>query len=295
MKPSLLPLLVSLAASAAMPAIAQEPEAQFPDPFRRLRAEETPEALYSKGLGQLKRGYYDEAILNFEKVRNHFPFNQYSVLAELRVADCLYEKAAYLEAVDAYLRFSRLHPRHPEIDYVVYRTARAEFKLAPIVPQRDQSPAKRGLKRLRSFEERFPDSQYTEAVGNLRRRALTRISRGALQVGNFYWKQREWKAAERRYRLVADEFEGSPLAYKARYRQARCLWRLDRPGEAALVLENIVTESPEGRWGRAAQAFLARNADALTAPAVEGAPPSGEPNPGAVSVPSGVPPAPPAP
>ena len=37
---------------------------------------ETPEKLYNQGLRQMKRGYYEEAILSFEKVRNHFPLNQ---------------------------------------------------------------------------------------------------------------------------------------------------------------------------------------------------------------------------
>ena len=46
----------------------------------RVRIPETPQSLYDKGLNQMKRGLWDDAVLSFEKVRNHFPFNQYSVL-----------------------------------------------------------------------------------------------------------------------------------------------------------------------------------------------------------------------
>ena len=277
----LLALFLVLLCSA--PALAQEGKSTTisgdkSNPFERLRKPESPEGLYNKGLGQMKRGYFDEAIISFEKVRNHFPFNQYSVLSELRVADCLFEKAAYLEAVDAYLRFQKLHPRHPQIDYVVYRTARSEFKLAPLIPQRDQSHSTRGLRRLDGFVRRFPDSQYLDAVGKLRGKALNRLARGALQVGNYYWKQGEWKAAERRYRLAAEEYPDAPIVSKAPLRRGLCLWRLEQPDAARDVLRALVTGDPESRWGKAASTFLDRNP--VQAPAQADAPSPAAPDAG---------------
>lgn len=237
---------------------------------RRLRQPETPESLYNKGLNQMKRGYLDEAVISFEKVRNHFPFNQYSVLSELRVADCLFEKQAYLEAVDSYLRFQKLHPRHAEIDYVVYRTARAEFKLAPIVPQRDQSHSRRGLRRLRNFESRFPESQYLIAVKKLRGRALNRLAKGGIQIGNYYFKQKEWEAAARRYRLASEEYPDAPIVSKAQYKRALCLFRLgDRDGGTNLLGELAVAD-PESRWGKAALRWIEANSD--TPPPAEAPP-----------------------
>ncbi len=240
-----------------------------PDGYRGARPAE-PEDLYNRGIRQMKRGYYDEAILNFERVRNHFPFNQYSVLSELRVADCLYEKSAYLEAVDAYRQFMRLHPRHPETDYVVYRTARAEFKLAPTVAQRDQTHSSRGLRRLDRFEERFPESEYIPEVKRLRGKVQLRLSRAAVQVGHFYWKAKEWKAAERRYRIAAEDHPDSPLVPKAVYRRGLCLWELAALAETAeeaaalrdqsrVVLGAVITNYPESPFSQRSQRFLVAN------------------------------------
>lgn len=249
-----------------------------PEPYRGAQPQD-PEELYDRGLRQMKRGYYDEAILNFERVRNHFPFNQYSVLSELRVADCLYEKSSYIEAVDAYRDFMRLHPRHAEIDYVVYRTARAEFKLAPTVPQRDQTHSARGLRRLASFEERFPESEYIGEVQRLRGRVQLRLSRASIQVGHFYWKAKEWKAAERRYRLAAAEHPDSPLVPKAVYRRGLCLWHIadelaETPEEAAdlreqsrAVLGSVIANYPESPFSDRAQRFLVANPESEFAPA----------------------------
>ncbi len=217
---------------------------------------EDPEQLYEQGLRQMKRGYYDEAILSFEKVRNHFPFNKYSVLSELRVADCLFEKAAYLEAVDAYRGFARLHPRHAEIDYAVYRTARSEFKLAPTVAQRDQAHTRLGLRHLGDFEGRFPQSEYLDEVDRLRFKANRRLGAAATQVGNFYWKQKKWSAAERRYRLSSVTYPDAPTAGKARYRHGLSLWKLDRQADARAALGALVAADGESRWAGKALQFL---------------------------------------
>ncbi|HCP46623.1 MAG TPA: hypothetical protein DIU15_11295 [Deltaproteobacteria bacterium] len=252
---------------------------EAPRSRKKVRVAETPEQLYNRGLRQMRRGYYDEAVLSFDKVRNHFPFNQYSVLAELRVADCLYEKSAFAEAVDAYRQFARLHPRHPEVDYVVYRIARSEFKLAPSVAQRDQSHTVRGLKRLKGFVERFPDSIYLEEVQRLREKAELRLVRRATQVGHFYWKRKAWKAAERRYRLAYEQFPDSKLAVRCRYRQAVCLWNLGRQQEARTALEALAARDPESRTALKARRFLDKRE-------VSPAPVEGDPQPTPESLPS---------
>jgi outer membrane protein assembly factor BamD len=254
--------------------------------LRRGAVAETPEALYTSGLRQMKLGSWDEAILSFDRVRNHFPFNQYSVLSELRVADCLYEKGSYLEAADSYRGFVRLHPRHSEMDYVIYRIARSEFKLAPNVAQRDQTHTRRGLRRLAGYEKRFADSEYLPEVLKLRGKALLRLSRAAVAIGNFYWKQKQWAAAERRYRLAIEEFPESPLIPRAKFRRGLCLWELalvetdtteqERFQQEALQLIRLVAEAQaETRLGRNAQRFLDTNVVPETAEVEEVAPATG--------------------
>lgn len=218
-----------------------------------------PQDLYELGLRQLKRASYDEAILSFERVRSHFPFNNYSVLAELRVADCLFEKGSFVEAGDAYREWVRLHPRHPEVDYAEFRSARSELKLAPLAAQRDQAHTRRALDKLVAFEARFPESRYLEEARRHRSKAEDRLAAGAVQIANFYWKQKHWKAAERRYRLATELFPRSARAEKARFRRALCLAQLGQGAEARLVLQSLVSERPDSPWSRRAQQWLNAN------------------------------------
>jgi outer membrane protein assembly factor BamD len=269
-------LLLSLFA-LAVPVSDAHAQSEVPASSRVKRGSqpETPERLYATGLRQMKLGSWDEAILSFERVRNHFPFNQYSVLSELRVADCLYEKGSYLEAADAYRGFARLHPRHAEMDYVVYRSARSDFKLAPNVAQRDQTHTRRGLRRLRAFEGRFPSSEYLPEVLKLRARAGRRLSRAAVAIGNFYWKQKQWAAAERRYRLAVEEFPDSPLIPRARFRRGLCLWELGAAAtepedqtrlrqDALSLIERVAGEQSDSRLGKKAQRFVDEHPAAIS-------------------------------
>ena len=219
---------------------------------------ETPEKLYDQGVRQMKRGYYDEAITSFDKVRNHFPLNQYSVLAELRVADCLYEKADFISAVDAYQQFVRLHPRHEELDYAKMRIGRAYFKQANRIPAKDQTYTELTLSGLDDFEERFADSDYLPEVLVMRARCRARLSRSEAQVGDFYFWRKSYNAAQRRYRGLLADYPNSPVVPRARYRLGVSLLMLERADEAEPILRQVLELHPDTLQARRSQRWLAR-------------------------------------
>lgn len=229
---------------------------------------ETPEKLYDQGLRQMKRGYYDEAITSFDKVRNHFPLNQYSVLAELRVGDCLYEKADFISAVDAYQQFVRLHPRHEELDYAKMRIGRSYFKQANRIPAKDQTYTEMTLSSLDDFEDRFSDSDYLSEVQDMRAKCKIRLSRAEVQVGDFYFWRKSYNAAHRRYRDLLVDYPDSPVVGRARYRLGVCLVQLEQPDEGEAVLRQVLELHPDTPQSRRAQRWLSRiEEDRAAAPA----------------------------
>ncbi len=219
---------------------------------------ETPEKLYDQGLRQMKRGYYDEAIISFDKVRNHFPLNQYSVLAELRVADCLYERSDYISAVDAYQQFVRLHPRHEEVDYAHMRIGRSYFKQAHAIPQRDQTYTELTVKALEDYEERFPESDYLEDVAEMRGKCRGRLARAEAQIGDYYFWRGSYAAAERRYTYLVTTYPETDVAVRGRYRLGVCAYRMDRWDEATRLLEQFISTYPDARQVARAERWLDR-------------------------------------
>jgi outer membrane protein assembly factor BamD len=241
---------------------------------------ETPEKLYEQGLKQLKRGYYDEAITNFDKVRNHFPLNSYSVMAELRVADCLYEKSDFISAVDAYQQFVRLHPQHEELDYAHMRIGRSYFKQTNRIPGNDQTYTQLTLKALAEFETRYPQSDYVAEVVQMRSRCRTRLARTETQVGDFYyWQgmqrrkedraQSAFHAASRRYSGVLVDYPDTPLFRRSLYRYGMSQYRLGNHTEAIPRLEEVVERFPGTVQARKAARQLPKVREAAAAPPAE--------------------------
>jgi tetratricopeptide (TPR) repeat protein len=67
---------------------------------------------YEKGLAELKDENFPEAQKYFQFVKQKYPFSKFAVLAELGIADTQFARGNYIEAIDSYKSFARLHPTH---------------------------------------------------------------------------------------------------------------------------------------------------------------------------------------
>ena len=134
-------ILLSLAAAA--------PEVQA------AKGDVSVEEQYDLGLRYLKRGYYVKALEQFNKIRNYHRDDPYAVKAELAIADVYFEQAEWDQARVAYEEFMRLHPRHEDIDYVVYRLGLTSLKKSTKVAARDQTWTRHAVTTWAGYESRF--------------------------------------------------------------------------------------------------------------------------------------------
>jgi outer membrane protein assembly factor BamD len=225
------------------------------DPDRAERLQEA-QTLYEKGLRRMRRGYYEDAITIFEKVRSRFPLSRVAVLSELRIADCHYENSDMITAGDAYDRFARLHPAHEEVPYALFRKGAAYLKLAPARPALDQSDTSRGLVILTDYQERFPESPYAEEASNLYAKGRTRLARKEAQIGHFYFRQKAWSAAIGRYTGALRDFPEVRTGWLARaaWNLARCHSNLGQVDSVGSTLTMIADHFPDTRHAERAQA-----------------------------------------
>ena len=73
------------------------------------------------GMDAYDDGEYKDAIENFQKLKDWYPFSKYAILAELKIADAHYHLDQYEEAIFAYEEFEKLHPRNEAVPYVIYQ------------------------------------------------------------------------------------------------------------------------------------------------------------------------------
>jgi outer membrane protein assembly factor BamD len=150
----------------------------------RGRGESAVSVSYAKtAKGNWARGeaeYEDESFLAAQKyyayIRAKFPYSAYAIRSELRIADCLFERSRYLEAIDAYRNFSRLHPTHKKVAYAAYRSGAAYYEQIPgdwfMIPpahEKDQAAVRDAERALRAYVEKYPkDDNISEGTALLR-------------------------------------------------------------------------------------------------------------------------------
>ena len=255
-------LLVSALAvgTTSLSIVAASPEAHAQSKKKKKKKDEKdePERLFEKAKKDLTKGYYDDAISNFEKLRNTYPFSKFAVEAELMIADALFKKKEFGEAADAYRTFAKLHPKHERVDYATWQVGHSLFLEAPKSVDRDQSSTERALEELRAFVTKFPESKYADDASKKIGEGRDRLAAKELYVGRYYVKHREWRASLGRLRMVLSRYPDSDSAEEASFLLGKALFHTKDREESRKVLDQFLEKYPSSEFSRDARRLLAR-------------------------------------
>lgn len=178
-----------------------------------VRYERTAEGNWIKGEEAFQSEEYLGAQRYFGYIRTKFPYSRYAVKAELRIADCQYQRGRHVEAIDSYQNFVRLHPTHEKVPYALYKVGMAYFEqipsnffLLPPAYEKDQSAVKDAARALGDYVSRFPDDEnITEAkkvLDDVRRRLMAHER----YVADFYLNLERYRAYVGRLEVIRTEF-----------------------------------------------------------------------------------------
>ena len=185
--------------------------------------EETRSArdLAEDGMEDFRDKDYLQAIEDFEKLRDWYPFSQYAVLAELKLGDAYYQRQEYEEAIFAYQEFENLHPKNEAVPYVVYQIGRCYFDRIQTI-DRDQTMAKEAVRVFERLVNSYPESPYAEKARDHIRTCRINLAEHELYVGNFYLKTKHYKGAMERFKTVIRDYPDLGVHYKAIQNLERC-------------------------------------------------------------------------
>ncbi len=169
------------------------------------KEEKSAQELIQDGVAFFEAGKYKKAIDSFERLRDWYPFSKYAILAELKIADAYFNLESYAEAIFAYEEFDQLHPRNEAIPYVIYRIGRSHFNQIDTV-DRDQSSAIKALETYRRLVEQYPTDIYAGMGRSDMLICYQSIAGHEFYVGQFYYKQKNYKAAKVRFTNVVENF-----------------------------------------------------------------------------------------
>jgi outer membrane protein assembly factor BamD len=117
--------------------------------------EEVPPAdqLYAEGLetlegrrilGLYRHVNYTTAIETFQAIIDNYPYSDYAVLAEIKIADAYFDDGKYEEALSYYRDFGDLHPQNEKVPYTIFRAALCHRRRVKS-PNRDQTATRDAL------------------------------------------------------------------------------------------------------------------------------------------------------
>jgi len=235
----------------------------------------TVEQFYSEGKSDLENGDYKSAIRFFIALEARYPYGRYAQQAQLEVVYAHYKEDDQAAAIIAANRFIRLHPSHPNVDYVYYMKGLASFNdekgIAGYVMKRylDQKMSERDPKASResfeSFKElvtRHPDSKYRPDALKRMNYLVNSVAMGEIYVARYYIKRGAYVAAVNRAQYVLEEYPQTPATKDAltiMIQSYEYLGMTDLRDDAERVMDKNFPEDPvspdlvtsdDGSWWR---------------------------------------------
>jgi outer membrane protein assembly factor BamD len=186
--------------------------------------------LYSEARDELSSGNYEKAVQYFEKLESRYPFGTYAQQAQMEVAYAYYRQGDQPQALAAVDRFIKLHPNHPNVDYMYYlrglinfndRVGFLDFLSKQDPSERDPKAAREAFDSFKQLAERFPDSKYTkDAVARLKY-LVDAMAQYEVHVANYYYRRGAYLAAANRAQIAVTNYRDAPAIEEALFVMVR--------------------------------------------------------------------------
>ncbi|MEJ2689632.1 MAG: outer membrane protein assembly factor BamD [Deltaproteobacteria bacterium] len=205
----LLFLLLALSGCAAMHSVSK---------FFGAGKDKTPASAETIAYGALdafNHGKYEKALKAFDELKNRFPFSQFSLLAELKTADCKYYLADYAEAVLLYQEFEENHPSNEAVPYVMFQIGMCHYNQIDTI-DRDPAGSYDSIQAFTRLLRSYPLSPYSDEARAKIASAKTFLANHEMYVADFYLRREEYKQAEGRLQYLVNNYPDSAPAPQAR-------------------------------------------------------------------------------
>ncbi len=123
------------------------------------KPEKSPEELMSQGISEFRDGDYQDAVEAFQKLKDRYPYSKLAIQAQLKMADALFKRKEFEEALEAYIEFERLHPKNKSIPYTIFQRGMCHFLRINTI-DRDQTSTKNALKEFERLCKEFPRDPF---------------------------------------------------------------------------------------------------------------------------------------
>jgi len=201
-------------------------QSEPPDETRNWSAQK----LYAEARDELNAGGYDKAVKYFEKLESRYPFGTYAQQAQMDIAYAHYRAGDQALALAAVERFIKLHPNHPNVDYMYYlrglinfndKLSLFDFVSRQDLTERDPKAVREAFDSFKLLIDRYPSSVYAQDARDRLAYLVNAMAQYDVHVADYYYRRGAYLAAANRAQQVVREFKDSPAVEDALYIMAR--------------------------------------------------------------------------
>jgi len=182
------------------------------------------EKLYLEAKDEIARGGYTNAIKYLEKLEARYPYGRYAQQAQVELAYVYYKDGDQASAISACDRFIKLHPNHPNVDYIYYLKGLVNFNedlglLGKIsrqdLTERDPKAARESFDAFKELATRYPDSKYTPDGIARMKYLVNALASHEVHVARYYMKRGGYVAAANRAQYALLNYAQAPAVEEA--------------------------------------------------------------------------------
>jgi outer membrane protein assembly factor BamD len=194
--------------------------------------------LYSEAREEMSAGGYTKAIEYFEKLESRYPFGTYAQQAQMEIAYAHYRQGDQALALAAVERFIKLHPDHPNVDYMYYlrglinfndRISIFDFISKQDPTERDPKAAREAFDSFKLLVERFPNSKYAGDSAARLTYLVNTMAQYEVHVADYYYRRGAYLAAANRAQAAIKQYRQAPAIEEALYIMIRSYDALNLP------------------------------------------------------------------
>lgn len=180
--------------------------------------------LYAEARDEMGAGNYERAIQHFEKLESRYPFGTFAQQAQMEIAYAHYRMGDHPQALAAVDRFIKLHPNHPNVDYMYYlrglvnfndRVSFFNFLTKQDLSERDPKAARDAFDAFKQLVERFPDSVYAKDSAERLNYLVNALAQYEVHVANYYYRRGAYLAAANRAQAAISDYREAPAIEEA--------------------------------------------------------------------------------
>ena len=175
--------------------------------------------LYSEAKSSLNNRSYEEAIKYYQKLEARYPYGRFAQQAQIEIAYAHYKQQEPALAIAAADRFIKMHPNHPNVDYVYYLKGLANFNedlgiLGYVgnqdMTERDPKAAVESFDAFKELVARYPDSRYAPDAVERMRYLVNALASHEVHVARYYYKRGAYVAAANRAQYALKTYPQAP-------------------------------------------------------------------------------------